>query len=47
MYKTRLSERHISYERFYLAMPHFMEALEIINGTHPYMALFADTYRRG
>ena len=33
--KTRWSERDISYERFYLAMPFIAESLEIINRTNP------------
>ena len=32
---TRWSERDISYERFYLAIPFIAEAFEVINGTHP------------
>ena len=33
MCKTRWSERRVSYEHFYLALPFIVEALEIINGT--------------
>ena len=32
---TRWSERNISYERFYLAIPFIAEAFEVINVTHP------------
>ena len=32
---TRWSERDISYEWFYLAIPFIAEAFEVINGTHP------------
>ena len=35
MYKTRWSEREISYEHFYLAISFMVEAFEIMNGTHP------------
>ena len=35
MYQTRWSERDISYEHFYLAIPFMVEAFEIMNGTHP------------
>ena len=34
-YETRWSERDVSYEHFYLALPFIEEALEIISGTHP------------
>ena len=47
MCKTTWSELDISYKRFYLAMPHTMEALEIMNGTHSDMVLFPDTSAKG
>ena len=45
--KTRWSERDISYERFYLAMPLTAESLEIINGTHPEFHTFEKHYTNG
>lgn len=46
--KTRWSERDISYEHFYLAIPHMIEAFEVINGTHPDIDAFDDDlYRKG
>ena len=35
MCKTRWSERGISYENFYLAIPFMVEPFEIMNGTYP------------
>ena len=32
---TRSSERDMSYERFYSAIPFIVEGFEVINGTHP------------
>ena len=32
--QTRWSERDVSYERFYLALPFIVETYEVINGTH-------------
>ena len=41
--KTRWSERDI----FYLAIPHMVEALQIMIGTHPDVATFLETYSTG
>ena len=32
--QTRWSERDVCYERFYLALPFFVETFEVINGMH-------------
>ena len=47
MCKTRWSERDISYEHLYLAMPHMVDALQIMVGTHPDVATFLETYTTG
>ena len=47
MCKKRWSERDISYKHFYLAMPHVVEALQIMIGTHPDLATFLETYTTG
>lgn len=44
--KDMWSIRDIFYEKFHLALPHTMEALEIMNRTHPNMTLFADIYTK-
>ena len=45
--KTRWSERDISYEHFYLAIPFIVEALEIMNGTHRGKESFESVYKDG
>ena len=47
MCKTRWSERDLSYEHFYLALPFIVEALEIINGTHPSINTFDEIFTKG
>ena len=47
MCKTRWCERDVSYERFYLAMPYIMEALEVMNGTHANINQLDETYSQG
>ena len=46
MCKTRWCERDVSYERFYLAMPCIMEALEVMKGTHPTINQLDETYSK-
>jgi len=45
--KTRWSERDISYEHFYLAIPFMVEAFEIICGTHPEIDTFDRMFTEG
>ena len=40
MCKTRLSQRYLTYEHFYLTLPFIVEALEIINSIHAEMGSF-------
>ena len=47
MCKTMGCERDVSYERFYLAMPYIMEALEVMNGTHADINQLDETYSKG
>ena len=47
MCKTRWCERDVSYERFYLAMPYIVEALEVMNGTHAVINQLDETYLKG
>ena len=47
MCKTRWCERDVSYERFNLAMPYIMEALEIMNGMHADINQLDETYSKG
>ena len=47
MFKTRWSEREVSYEHFYLALPFIAEALEVINSTHPQFDTFESVYTDG
>ena len=47
MCKTRWCERNVPYERFYLAMPYIMEALEVMNGTHADINQLDETYSKG
>ena len=47
MCKTRWSERDVSYEYFYLALPFILEALEIIKGTHPSIDTFDEIFTKG
>ena len=47
MCKTRWSERDVSCEHFYLALPSIVEALEIINGTHPSIKTFDEIFTKG
>ena len=47
MCKTRWSERDMSYEPFFLALPFVVEALEIINGTHPTINTFDKIFTKG
>ena len=47
MCKTRWSERDISYEHFYLAIPFMVEAFEIMNGTYPKNNDFDSVYKDG
>ena len=47
MCKTRWCERNVPYERFYLAMPYIMEALEVVNGTHADINQLDETYSKG
>ena len=44
---TRWSERDVSYEHFYLALVFIVEALEIINGTHPSINTFDKIFTKG
>ena len=46
-YETRWSERDVSYDHFYLALPLIKEALEIINGTHPRKNTFDEIFTKG
>ena len=46
-YETRWSERDVSYEHFYLALPFIEEALEIINGTYPSINTFDEIVTKG
>ena len=46
MCKTRWCERDVSYERFYLAVPYIMEALEVMKGTHPDINQLDETYSK-
>ena len=47
IYKTRWSERDVSYQHFYLALPFIVEALEIINGRHPTINTFGEVFIKG
>ena len=47
MCKTRWCERDVSYERFYLAIPYIMEALDVMNGTHADINQLDETFSRG
>ena len=47
MSKTRLSEKDLAYEHFYLVLPFIVEALEIINGIHAEMGSFEKKYTEG
>ena len=47
MCQTRWSERDISYEHFYLAIPFMVEAFEVMNGTHPENNNFNSVYKDG
>ena len=47
MYQTCWSERDISYEHFYLAIPFMVEAFEVMNGTHPENNDFDSVYKDG
>ena len=42
--QTRWSERDVSYERFYLALPYIVETYEVINGTHTELDKFEEIY---
>ena len=46
-YKTRWSERDVSYEHFYLALSFIEEVLEIINGTYPSINTFDEIVTKG
>ena len=46
MCKARWCERDVSYERFYLAVPYIMEALEVMKGTHPDINQLDETYSK-
>ena len=45
--KTQWSERDVSYENFYLALRFIVEALEIINRTHPSIDTFDEVFTKG
>ena len=45
--RTQWSERDVSYERFYLALPFIGETFEVINGTHTELDKFEETYTKG
>ena len=45
--QTRWSERDVSYERFYLALPFIIETFEVINGTHTELDKFEELYIKG
>ena len=45
--QTRWSERDVSYERFYLALPFIVETFEVINGTHTELDEFEEIYIKG
>ena len=45
--KKSWCERDVSHERFYLAMPYIMEALEVMNGTHADINELDETYLKG
>ena len=47
MYQTCWSERDISYEHFYLAIPFMVEAFEVMNVTHPENNDFDSVYKDG
>ena len=47
MCKTRWCERDVSNERFYLAIPYIMEALEVMNGMHADIINLTKHIRRG
>ena len=47
MCKTRWSERDVPYESFYLTLLFIVEALEIINGTHPSINTFYEIFTKG
>ena len=40
-------ERDVSYERFYLAMPYIIEALEVMNGMRADINQLDKTYSKG
>ena len=45
--QTRWSERDVSYERFYLALPFIVETFEVIKGTHTELDEFEEIYIKG
>ena len=45
--QTRWSERDVSYERFYLALPFIVETFEVINGTPTELDKFKELYIKG
>ena len=47
VYQNRWSERVVSYERFYLAMPFIFEAFEIISATHTELDEFEEINTKG
>ena len=47
MCKTRWCERDVSYERFYLAIPYIMKALEFMNRTHAVINKLNKKYSKG
>ena len=44
MSSTKWSERHVSYEHFYLASSHVAQTFEVINGAHPELRSFKKIY---
>ena len=47
MCSTRWSEKDISYEHFHLAIPHLIDAFEVMNVTHPKLKSFKKIYTDG
>ena len=47
LFKTRWSERDVSYEHLYLAFPFTVETLEIISRTHPSINTFDEIFTKG
>ena len=47
MCTTISSENDVSYEHFYLAIPHMVESFEVMNGTHPELRSFKKIYTDG